>query len=75
MRKQWGIENGLHYRRDVTFREDRTRLTQGQAGQAMAILNNLVVGLLAQHGYRNMASARRYFNAQPLAALNLIALL
>ena len=44
-REYWGIENGLHYRRDVTFHEDQTRLTVGQAGHNMAILNNLVIGL------------------------------
>jgi hypothetical protein len=27
-RAYWGAENGLHYRRDVTFREDATRLTK-----------------------------------------------
>ena len=31
-RANWGVENGLHYRRDVTFREDATRLTQRHAG-------------------------------------------
>ena len=28
-RKHWLIETGLHYRRDVTFREDATRMTKG----------------------------------------------
>ena len=41
----WGIENGLHYRRDVTLREDYTRMTKGRAGQAMACLNNLILGI------------------------------
>ena len=27
IRSEWGIENGLHYRRDVTFQEDQTRMT------------------------------------------------
>lgn len=42
-REYWGIENGLHFRRDVTLGEDATRLTKGQAGRNMAILNNLVI--------------------------------
>lgn len=45
-RRYWGIENGLHYRRDVTFQEDRTRQTLGRAGHVMAALNNLIIGLL-----------------------------
>jgi predicted transposase YbfD/YdcC len=37
---EWGIENGLHYRRDVTLKEDAIRLTKGKAGHIMAIINN-----------------------------------
>ena len=68
----WGIENGLHYRRDVTLREDATRLTLGQAGHNMAILNNLVIGLCLSHGFQNLAHARRRFCARPQEALQLI---
>jgi predicted transposase YbfD/YdcC len=28
VRSEWGIENGLHYRRDVTFQEDAIRMTR-----------------------------------------------
>ena len=72
VRQYWGIENGLHYRRDVTLQEDATRLTVGNAGHIMAIFNNLVIGLALQHGFHNLAKARRLFNAQPSQALNLM---
>jgi len=72
VRQYWGIECGLHYRRDVTLQEDNTRLTVGNAGHIMAIFNNLVIGLALQHGFHNLAKARRLFNAQPAQALNLI---
>lgn len=62
-RAYWGIENGLHFRRDVTFKEDRTRLTRGRAGRVMASLNNLVIGLLRQTGATNIAEARRLCDA------------
>jgi len=32
MRKHWRIENGLHYRRDVTFKEDKVRKKSENAG-------------------------------------------
>jgi predicted transposase YbfD/YdcC len=71
-RSYWGIENGLHYRRDVTLREDYTRMTKGRAGQAMACLNNLLLGiLLSKKKYRTIPTARRYFNAHPAEALDL----
>jgi predicted transposase YbfD/YdcC len=71
-RVYWGIESGLHYRRDVTLREDNTRLTVGHAGHNMAILNNLVTGLCLSLGLNNLAQARRLFDAKPKQALELL---
>lgn len=72
-RTYWGIENGLHHRRDVTFHEDATRLTRGQAGRVMASLNNLVIGLLRAAGHTNLAAARRRCNADLIVSLALLA--
>jgi predicted transposase YbfD/YdcC len=74
IRKYWGIENGLHYRRDVTFHEDATRLTLGNSGHNMAVINNITISLLAQQGFSNFAHARRKFCAHPHLALNMILL-
>ena len=68
LRSEWGIENGLHYRRDVTYQEDQTRMTQKAMGRVMAIINNLVISLLNNHGYKNHAHARRVFDAHPFKA-------
>lgn len=68
-RTYWGIENGLHQRRDVTFHEDQIRLTRGHAGRVMAALNNLVIGLLRYAGATNLAKARRRYNATLTLAL------
>ena len=72
VRSEWGIENGLHYRRDVTFQEDQTRMTSKTMGRAMAIINNLVISLLNSLGFDNHAHARRVFDACPPKALALI---
>jgi predicted transposase YbfD/YdcC len=72
IRRYWQIENGLHYRRDVTLREDATRLTVGNAGHNMAILNNAILGLCLQNGHHNLARARRLFSAKPQLALDFI---
>jgi predicted transposase YbfD/YdcC len=71
-RGYWGIENGLHYRRDVTLKEDQTRVKIGQAARVMAILNNLVLGLIARLGVRYVPEARRKFSARPDLALQLL---
>jgi len=73
IRSYWGIENDLHYRRDVTLHEDKTRMTKQNAGRVMACLNNLVLGLLiGKLNFRYLPSARRYFAAFPAQALALL---
>jgi hypothetical protein len=59
VRGEWGIETGLHGRRDVTLGEDDAHLRHGQAAHVLAVLNNTVVGLVLKHGYANLAQARR----------------
>src|SRR5258708_15031738 len=71
-RHHWAIENRLHYCRDVTFHEDACRLAIGTAPQAIALLNNLVLGLLRLRGFPAIAAARRRFNAWPAEALALV---
>jgi len=71
-RKYWLIETGLHYRRDVTFREDATRMTIGSAGRILANVHNLVIGLLKKAGYTNAAKARRYFEGHLREAFSLL---
>jgi hypothetical protein len=62
----------LHHRRDVTFHEDHTRQTRGNAGHVMAILNNLVIGLLRRNGVTNLAQARLTYAADLPSALHLV---
>jgi predicted transposase YbfD/YdcC len=54
IRVHWQIENGLHYRRDYTLREDRCCLRMRHAAHTRAAINNLVLGLLARCGLKNM---------------------
>jgi predicted transposase YbfD/YdcC len=72
VRKPWMIENGLHYRRDWTLREDYCRLRIGEAAQAMAVINNLIVGLAQREGFKYLPDARRKYSAHPLEGLKLI---
>jgi len=71
-RKHWSIETGLHYRRDVTFREDATRMTIGASGRILATVHNLVIGLIKRAGYHNAAKARRYFDGHLDEAFRLL---
>jgi predicted transposase YbfD/YdcC len=58
-RGHWGIETGLHSRRDGSFEEDGMRTRTGQAPHVLATLNNLALGLLGSQGITEVASAQR----------------
>jgi hypothetical protein len=71
-RGHWGIENGLHYVRDVTLGEDACRVRTGSAPQVLAALRNAVVCLLAGVEAASKAAATRRFAARPFQALRLL---
>jgi len=71
-RGHWGIENRLHWVRDVTFDEDRCQIRCGSAPQVTAAIRNLAISLLRCAGYTNIAAALRRNAAHPREALALI---
>ncbi|MGL5865866.1 MAG: transposase [Dermatophilaceae bacterium] len=68
----WGIENKLHWVRDVTFDEDRSQVRTGAAPQVMATLRNLIISLLRLHGWTNIAHALRHHAANNHRTLTLL---
>jgi predicted transposase YbfD/YdcC len=64
-RGHWGIENRLHYVRDVTFGEDASRIRKGAAPQILAACRNAIIGVLRSWGCRNIAAALRDHAYQP----------
>ena len=74
IRGHWGIENGLHWRRDVTWNEDKSQVRKGNAPQVMAILRNIAITLLRHCGHRNLARATRKLRHQPATVLALVGL-
>lgn len=68
----WGIENKVHWVRDVTFDEDRSQIRTGSGPQTMASLRNFAISLFRLHGHPNMAQATRQYNAHRARALQLI---
>jgi predicted transposase YbfD/YdcC len=72
VRQYWGIENGLHYRRDRSLHEDATRFSNPQLAENMATLNNLIIGLIKQQHWNNLPQARRHYDARLHEAIQLI---
>jgi predicted transposase YbfD/YdcC len=67
----WGIENRLHYVRDVTFREDLSQVRTGHAPRVMATFRNAAISLLRLAGWDNIAAALRHHAWHPEQALKL----
>jgi hypothetical protein len=58
-RGHWGIENRVHWVRDVTMGEDASRIRTAAAPQVMAGLRNAAISLLRLSGVANIAEALR----------------
>jgi predicted transposase YbfD/YdcC len=71
-RGHWGIENKLHYVRDVTLGEDGCRVRKGAAPQVLAAVRNAVIHLLAGVDASSNAAAIRRLNNHPEEALALL---
>ena len=56
----WGIENRLHWVRDVTFGEDFSQVRTGQTPRVMATCRNIAISLLRLAGWENIAAGLRH---------------
>ena len=74
-RGHWGIENRVHYVRDVTLGEDFSRIRQGSAPQAMAAVRNLVLTVMRHTGISNIAAGLRQFGWKVQRAAHVLGLL
>ena len=72
IRGHWGIENRLHYVRDVTLGEDASRVRSGSSPQILAALRNAVIHLLDGVEAPSKAAATRRLAAHPDEAVQLI---
>jgi hypothetical protein len=71
-RGHWQIENGLHWVCDVTLGEDGAPIRSGAAPAVLAAVRNVVLSLIRQAGYTNIASAQRHYAMYPHEALALV---
>jgi predicted transposase YbfD/YdcC len=72
LRGHWGIENKVHWVRDVTWDEDRSQVRTGAAPQVMATCRNIALNLLRRSGAPNIAAALRTHAGRPATAVQLV---
>ncbi len=61
----WGIENRLHWVRDVTFAEDLSQGRTGNGPRVMATIRSIAISLLRLAGWTNIAAALRHHARYP----------
>jgi predicted transposase YbfD/YdcC len=65
VRSHWAIENKIHWVRDVTFREDYSKVRTDSRPRIMATLRNLIIGLIRQAGHTRIAATIRKIKNNP----------
>jgi hypothetical protein len=74
-RDHWGIENRLHWVRDVTFGEDQCQVKTGNAPQNLAAFRNAAITVLRLAGHREIAATLREFAYQPRKLLRFLGIM
>lgn len=59
IRRHWGIENRLHYVKDVTFKEDDSKIKSGNAPENFSLIRNIVINIFRNNGWTGMKQAIR----------------
>jgi len=72
LRGHWGIENGLHYVRDVSMAEDASRVRTGAAPTNLAGVRNAALVLLRRLKLASVAEAIRACAFRPKIAVHLV---
>jgi hypothetical protein len=73
IRRHWRIENKIHYVRDVTYREDASRVRTASRPRVMAT-GNLAIGLIRQAGHTKIAATTRKIRYDPRLLLTILGL-
>jgi len=59
IRSHWEIENSLHWVKDVTLKEDASKIKKGNAPQNISTLKNISLNIFRKNEYNNIAQAIR----------------
>jgi predicted transposase YbfD/YdcC len=74
-RGHWGIENRLHYVKDVTLGEDRSLIHVGYGGAVLGVVRSAAVSILHHHGIQRIAATLRAHSQDPATVLALLGLI
>lgn len=59
IRAHWSIENSLHWVKDVTFKEDASKIRTEDAPENLSTIRNITINIFRTNDYNNMEQAKR----------------
>ncbi|MBI5688998.1 MAG: hypothetical protein HZC55_02790 [Verrucomicrobia bacterium] len=71
-RGHWSVESGNHYRRDVTWQEDRELGRNPRRACNLALLRSALLGAILRDGSVNLSALTQRLASQPGAALKFL---
>jgi len=57
IRNHWGIENRLHWVKDVILKEDESGIKTGMAAENISIIRNIVCNIFRSNGFQSIKYA------------------
>ena len=72
IRGHWGIENRLHWVKDVILNEDKSKVKDFNRSENMSVIRNIVINLYHIYGYLSIKYAIEMFTNRISECINLI---
>jgi predicted transposase YbfD/YdcC len=71
IRAHWGIENKLHFVKDVNMNEDNSRIKAGQGAENLSLVKNMAINVYRHNGYQSLKYATIQFTNKIVKQLEL----
>ncbi|MBD2605939.1 transposase [Scytonema hofmannii FACHB-248] len=62
IRGHWGIENRLHWVKDVIFDEDNSTIRMGNAPANLSVMRTIALNILRRNGHASITTAQRFIS-------------
>ena len=62
IRGHWGIENRLHWVKDVIFDEDHSTICMGNAPANLSVVRTIALNILRRNGHASITIAQRFIS-------------
>ncbi len=62
IRGHWGIENRLHWVKDVVFQEDNSKIRMSNAPANLSVMKAIAINILRRNGHTSITIAQRFLS-------------